>query len=196
MRRFYWGVLFSGVFHVTLFAAPAFLAFEPPSVPVTAGPSSIRVVFLEPKKKEITQPISKPIEISEKKEREKLKEEISVIEQPKQVEVQEKIEVIPFVSVESSGAQKNEAEYAYNPAPRYPRVALLRNIQGGLILSVEVSANGEPLEIRVEKSSGYSILDEAAVEAVRKWQFIPAKIGTIAIRSQVRIPVQFKIVSR
>lgn len=189
MKRFYWGMLFSGVFHVVLFAAPSLLSWAPPSVPVAAGPTSIRVVFLEFKEKEVR-------EVGEKKDREKSKEEIPVIEQPKQVDVQEKVDVIPFVSIESSGVEKSKAEYSHNPAPRYPRAALLKNIQGNLVLSVKVGAKGEPLEVDVEKSSGYSILDEAAVEAVRKWHFIPAKVGAIAIPSQVRIPVQFKIVNK
>ncbi len=203
MNRFYWGVLFSGMFHVTLFAAPAFLAFEPSSVPVITGQSRVRVVFLEPKpkeikkedKKEITpkaeprvEPSLKPIEFNNKKEVRQ--------ESKQQLKKEETSEMIPLVSIESNGVERSPAEYTHNPAPRYPRAALLKDIQGRLILSVQVSAGGDPLEIRVERSSGYSILDQAALEAVRKWKFVPAKIGTTAVRSQVRIPVQFKIVSR
>ncbi|MBI1976016.1 MAG: TonB family protein [Candidatus Omnitrophica bacterium] len=195
MKRFYWGLLFSGAVHVGLLAAPAFLTLEPPSVPVMTGENRIRVVFLEePKSKEIKKPEDKK-EITPKAEP-TVEPSLKPIEVNKKEVREETPKMTPLVSLESSGVEKSSADYTDNPAPRYPRAALLKNIQGRLVLLVEVSAGGDPLEVRVERSSGYAILDQAALEAVRKWKFTPAKVGTIAIRSQVRIPVQFKIVNR
>lgn len=41
-------------------------------------------------------------------------------------------------------------------------------IYGDVILTVEIHKSGRPALIQVEKSSGYSILDQAAVESVKK----------------------------
>jgi periplasmic protein TonB len=49
----------------------------------------------------------------------------------------------------------------------YPEQARRMNLAGSLVLSVDVLANGNVDQIRVLRSSGYDILDEAAVRIVR-----------------------------
>jgi periplasmic protein TonB len=45
----------------------------------------------------------------------------------------------------------------------------------------------------VEKSSGHEMLDDCAVEAVRKWKFIPARRGETAVASSVLVPISFSL---
>jgi protein TonB len=52
------------------------------------------------------------------------------------------------------------------------------------------------LETRVDTSSGYDILDQAAVAAVRAWRFVPARLGGAAIEAWVRVPVAFRLTDR
>ncbi|MEN1727878.1 MAG: energy transducer TonB [Pseudomonadota bacterium] len=49
----------------------------------------------------------------------------------------------------------------------YPEQARRMNLDGALVLSVDVLADGSVEQIRVLRSSGYDILDEAAVRIVR-----------------------------
>ncbi|MFB8831766.1 energy transducer TonB [Azotobacter sp. CWF10] len=85
------------------------------------------------------------------------------------------------------------AGYLRNPAPEYPALALRRNWQGTVLLRVHVLASGRPSEIQVQKSSGRDLLDEAAVAAVKRWSFVPAKRGDTAQDGWVSVPIDFKL---
>lgn len=85
------------------------------------------------------------------------------------------------------------ANYAHNPKPNYPAIARSRGWQGKVLLRVKVSAQGLSDDVTVEQSSGHEILDEAAIEAVKKWRFIPAKRGETPVASSVIVPIDFKL---
>ncbi|MCQ8104076.1 energy transducer TonB [Methylomonas sp. SURF-2] len=85
------------------------------------------------------------------------------------------------------------ANYAHNPKPEYPAIARSRAWQGKVLLRVKVSAEGLSDAVTVEQSSGHEILDESAVEAVKKWRFIPAKRGDTPVASSVIVPIDFKL---
>jgi len=57
-----------------------------------------------------------------------------------------------------------------------------------------VGAAGRPERVEVFRSSGYEILDEAALKAVRAWQFLPARAGGIPFSSRIKIPVRFRLI--
>ncbi len=84
-------------------------------------------------------------------------------------------------------------EYYFNPKPKYPRAAQNRGWEGTTVLHIEVQSNGDSGKIEVAQSSGYSILDQAAVEAVRCWKFVPARLGDQAIHGAVDQPITFKL---
>lgn len=86
-----------------------------------------------------------------------------------------------------------KANYAHNPKPDYPDIAKSRGWQGKVLLRVKVSAQGLSDEVTVEKSSGREILDDSAIEAVKKWRFIPAKRGDTPVASSVIVPIDFKL---
>jgi len=85
------------------------------------------------------------------------------------------------------------AGYLHNPAPQYPSVAMRRGWQGTVLLRVHVLASGKPGEIQIQKSSGRDQLDDAALAAVKRWSFVPAKQGDIAQDGWVSVPIDFKI---
>jgi protein TonB len=88
---------------------------------------------------------------------------------------------------------KGYAGYLNNPAPSYPPAAQRRGLQGKVILKIHVLASGQPDNVTVAKSSGYDILDDAAVKAVTGWVFDPAKRGQKAIDGWVNVPINFKL---
>ncbi|MDA1305485.1 MAG: energy transducer TonB [Nitrospirae bacterium] len=77
--------------------------------------------------------------------------------------------------------------------PVYPRIARESGWEGTVLIRVNVDADGNASKVKVQKSSGHAVLDEAAVDAVRKWKFSPAKDGNIPIRSVVEIPINFDL---
>ena len=83
--------------------------------------------------------------------------------------------------------------YLSNPPPAYPLASKAAQEEGVVLLSVEVNAQGRPASVRVRRSSGFSRLDEAALRAVRGWRFSPARVGGIAISSEVEVPVRFQL---
>ncbi|MFV3366973.1 energy transducer TonB [Pseudomonas sp. NY15435] len=85
------------------------------------------------------------------------------------------------------------AGYLKNPAPEYPPLAQRRGWEGTVLLRVHVLASGSPSEIQVQKSSGRDALDDAAVRAVKRWSFVPAKRGDVAQDGWVSVPIDFKL---
>ena len=75
----------------------------------------------------------------------------------------------------------------------YPADALRYGWEGEVWLVVDVTRNGEVSRVKVDRSSGYPILDRAAARTVRKWQFEPARVGSEPVDGSVRVPVRFKI---
>ena len=85
------------------------------------------------------------------------------------------------------------AAYLKNPAPEYPSLAQRRGWEGTVLLRVHVLASGKPGEIQIQKSSGRQQLDDAALSAVKRWSFVPAKQGDVAQGGWVSVPIDFKI---
>jgi periplasmic protein TonB len=82
-----------------------------------------------------------------------------------------------------------------NPKPVYPVFARRRGLEGVVLLSVDVNSEGYPLGVKIKKGSGHTVLDRCALQTVKKWRFIPAKRGDIAVRDSVEIPIRFSLVS-
>ena len=84
-------------------------------------------------------------------------------------------------------------DFLRNPKPPYPPLALRRGWEGTVLLEVRVTTNGRAAEVRVKQSSGYSLLDEAAMKAAQDYDYIPAVVDGVAIESRVEFPMPFKI---
>jgi protein TonB len=99
----------------------------------------------------------------------------------------------PAPAVERVTEPRGFAGYLNNPAPAYPPAALLKGLQGHVILNVHVLASGHAEEVTVFKTSGQRILDDSAIKTVSAWLFDPAKRGDSAIDGWVKVPINFKI---
>jgi periplasmic protein TonB len=87
----------------------------------------------------------------------------------------------------------SDAAYLQNPQPRYPISARRRGEQGTVVLNVLVTREGTAANVNVETSSGSRTLDEAALEAVRKWRFVPAKRGVQPVEAWHLVPIVFRL---
>ncbi len=90
-------------------------------------------------------------------------------------------------------AARFDADYLDNPRPAYPRVSRKLGEEGKVILRVRVNAAGRPEHIELKHTSGSERLDQAALDTVIRWRFVPARRGDEAIASWVLVPITFKL---
>lgn len=70
----------------------------------------------------------------------------------------------------------------------YPREAIERGLQGEAVVLLFLDQSGNVIAARVEASSGYAILDDAAVRAVRSLRALPDSAPREAL-----LPVRFRL---
>jgi len=85
-----------------------------------------------------------------------------------------------------------DPNYLHRPNPVYPAVSKRLREAGTVLLRVSLDAAGTVSVVTVQTTSDYPRLDQAAIEAVRQWRFIPATRGQQAIASTVLVPIEFK----
>ena len=73
--------------------------------------------------------------------------------------------------------------------PAYPEFAREAQIQGKVILHVLVDKNGRVKNVKVIR--GVTGLNEAAVDAIKKWVFKPALSNNKPVAVWVEIPMDF-----
>jgi TonB family protein len=80
----------------------------------------------------------------------------------------------------------------YKEEPEYSDEARKAHFQGTVVLAIEVSLDGRATGIRVVRSAGLG-LDERAIEAVRRWRFVPAFSGDHAVVASAVVEVGFHL---
>ena len=168
---------------------------EPEIVPIIEPPKPEPKPIVKPKKVvEKIKPIEKPVE--------RIVE--ATTEPPKEEEIT-KPEAAPVLVAEPAKAQPKAAPvveekiepprfgvaYLNNPTPDYPALSVRKGEEGRVLMMVLVSADGAAEDVQIEKSSGFDRLDNAAVAAVKKWRFIPAKKNNQPLSAYVRVPMPF-----
>lgn len=96
-------------------------------------------------------------------------------------------------SVPASTPANFNANYLHNPVPEYPAFARKQRWQGKVTMKVHVMPTGLPAEVELQAGSGHDILDESAMETVRRWRFVPATKGGKAVASWVVVPLEFSL---
>ena len=114
------------------------------------------------------------------------------------------IDAPPVTTAEDSETEAREREVAgseqsrppraiSNPAPEYPREAIRRRLEGTVKLRVQIGVNGQVQSVSVAESSGYAMLDESALKAIRIWKFSPRLKDGQAVASSALIPIRFHL---
>jgi periplasmic protein TonB len=105
----------------------------------------------------------------------------------------------PVVAAKPSGTAPDGVSHTARPQggyqvrPTYPSAPRRLGIQGTTVLRVHVMADGRIGAVLVEHSAGHPDLDQAAMEAVRRWRFEPARRGADAVAMWVLLPVEFRL---
>ncbi|MEO8418859.1 MAG: TonB family protein [Methylophilaceae bacterium] len=115
-------------------------------------------------------------------------EEAAPVAQAKAPEVIEKSQPEPLIEPPRFGAA-----YLHNPAPAYPTLSRRLGEQGKVVLRVLVTVNGDAEAVQVEAGSSSARLDQAALDAVKQWRFIPAKRNNQPVSAYVLVPVSFSL---
>lgn len=84
-------------------------------------------------------------------------------------------------------------KYEGNPKPPYPEAARHRGYEGTVKLQVEVLATGKVGKIEIKESSGHKELDQSALQAVKEWSFIPARLAGDPVKTTVIVPITFQL---
>ena len=122
-------------------------------------------------------------------------------ERAKEPEVKEAPKPVPHDSVDSketvgdvrSKGVDVKATYTNLQKPKYPRCCRRRQREGVVLLAVTITASGECGGIQVLQSGGCPRMDEAAVEAVRKAHFTPARALGMPVTSTKKLKFRFRL---
>ena len=79
-----------------------------------------------------------------------------------------------------------------NALPRYPEQARRLGWEGRVLLRIWINQQGSVTQVQVEESSGYSLLDAAAVTSVRTWRVQPAQRGGQPVAGSWLLPIRFR----
>lgn len=101
--------------------------------------------------------------------------------------------VASIASREDAGQLDAIPTQIYSPQPLYPPEALQRQVEGRVVLRVEIAADGSVASASVLQSSGHAMLDSAAKQAVLRWRFDPPQRLGVAVRTTIAVPIRFQI---
>ena len=88
-----------------------------------------------------------------------------------------------------SGGQLEAPKLIYSPAPLYPTIARVQNVQGVVVIDALVDATGKVTEMKV--LSGPTPLRQAAMDAISKWKYQPARLNGQPIAMHTNLNISF-----
>lgn len=83
--------------------------------------------------------------------------------------------------------------YLRNPAPAYPLASKRVREEGRVVLRVRVTPAGLAESAEIRTSSGFERLDRAAIDAVKRWRFSPARRGAEPVAAYALVPILFSL---
>ncbi|WP_417733217.1 energy transducer TonB [Rosistilla oblonga] len=100
--------------------------------------------------------------------------------------------IIP-IQQQTGLSEKEPASFTANEPPQYPIHAVRERMQGTVLLRLFVDSTGRVEAVELIESSGHATLDDAALEAVKKWTGQPARRYGRAIASEEVLPIRFRL---
>jgi protein TonB len=75
--------------------------------------------------------------------------------------------------------------------PAYPAIAQAARVQGVVIIEATIGVDGSVVDARVLRS--VPLLDEAALQAVRQWQYTPSRLNGAPVAVIMTVTVNFQL---
>ena len=163
-------------------------------VPMPKVLEAAQVVFI-PEQEQVTEPEIKPVkpEIDQQQ----------VVDTPMpQVDVPPEIEAPPVDAAPSetapvasapTGAAAQNLKVTTRTEPIYPPASRRAGEEGTVKLRILVDERGMPRDVQLAQGSGFARLDQAAMDAVRKWRFAAATNGSQAVTAWTNVAVTFRL---
>ena len=83
------------------------------------------------------------------------------------------------------------ADYLHNPRPAYPPLSRRLREEGKVMLRVLIETDGSATKAEIRSSSGYERLDQAALQTVLRWRYVPARRNGVPEAMWFNIPINF-----
>lgn len=109
---------------------------------------------------------------------------------PPEAEVRDVISAPQIREVEFGSAEG--PKFLHKELPVYPLIARRMGKEGRVILRLTIDEKGRLLNVEVIENAGYGFA-EAAIDAVKKSTFMPAKKGGKPVASRAILPIRFEL---
>ncbi|MES2939869.1 MAG: energy transducer TonB [Pseudomonadota bacterium] len=83
------------------------------------------------------------------------------------------------------------ADYLQNPKPAYPPMSKRLGEQGKVVLRVLIGTDGTAQQAEIKRSSGFERLDQAGLDTVKKWRYVPGKRNGVPEAMWFDVPINF-----
>jgi protein TonB len=90
------------------------------------------------------------------------------------------------------GGQIREPSIVRRVEPVYPQLAVHANVTGTVILEAIVDTDGRVINVKVLRSA-HRLLDDAALAAVRQWQYTPVILNGIPEQFILTVVLSFNL---
>lgn len=100
---------------------------------------------------------------------------------------------VPVEAVPVIVPPRIDASYRGNVAPPYPPSSRRLGEEGRVVLRIFVNTDGSVGEVTLAKSSGFSRLDQSAMQTVKRWKLIPARRGSEPFATWYTLPLEFNL---
>lgn len=85
----------------------------------------------------------------------------------------------------------SDADYLQNPKPAYPSLSKRLGEQGRVVVRVFIETDGTAKRAEIGQSSGFDRLDQAALNTVLRWRYVPGKRAGTAEAMWFNVPISF-----
>lgn len=97
------------------------------------------------------------------------------------------------ITLNGDAAGDSKPTPAYQPKPTYPDFARRLGHEGRVVIRIQVLSSGAVGTASIERSSGYAVLDEAALATIKRWRFRPAQQAGQPVDAILNVPITFKL---
>jgi len=90
-----------------------------------------------------------------------------------------------------AGGDVKQARLISSVPPEYPAMAKAQHVSGGVTIDALIDSNGRVARMKV--LSGPTLLEQAAMDALRQWKYEPAKLDGKAVPMHLTVTIQFRL---
>ena len=146
-------------------------------------------------------PVQKPVEVAQPTKKQATTEPLniqkSVADKSTREDASGSMQAKEPASSEGSNTSVQVApKLVKSPKPRYPSESIRLRQEGRVVVNIEVLDSGSVGQATIAQSSGFSSLDQSALDAVKNWQYANGSGSGELVRQWVRVSIVFELKNR